>query len=50
MGCFPELEDEICDFDPVTSTKSPERMDALVWAITELMVNAKKGVWCFGSL
>ena len=36
VGSFPELEDEMCDFDPVTSVKSPNRMDALVWALTEL--------------
>lgn len=36
VGNFAQLEDEMCDFDPVTTTKSPNRMDALVWAITEL--------------
>ena len=30
-----ELEDELCMYDPETS-KSPNRMDALVWALTEL--------------
>jgi phage terminase large subunit-like protein len=29
------LEDQMCDYVPMTS-KSPDRMDALVWAITEL--------------
>lgn len=33
---LPELEDELCMYDPETS-KSPNRMDALVWACTELM-------------
>ena len=36
VGSFAELEDEMCDFDPVTTVKSPNRMDALVWALTEL--------------
>ncbi len=36
VGAFPELEDQMCDWDPLTSTKSPDRMDALVWALTEL--------------
>lgn len=36
VGSFPQLEDEMCDFDPITTTKSPNRMDALVWALTEL--------------
>jgi phage terminase large subunit-like protein len=36
---FPELEDEMCDFAPdgLSSGRSPDRVDALVWAISELM-------------
>jgi phage terminase large subunit-like protein len=35
---FSELEDEMCDFGPdgLPGGRSPDRMDALVWAITEL--------------
>jgi len=36
VGCFAQLEDEMCQFDPITTNKSPNRMDALVWALTEL--------------
>jgi len=36
VGAFARLEDELCDWDPNTSKKSPNRLDALVWAITEL--------------
>jgi phage terminase large subunit-like protein len=37
VGFFPELEDQLCDWDPSsTNAKSPDRMDALVWALTEL--------------
>lgn len=36
VGSFPKLEDEMCEFDPVNYDKSPDRMDALVWALTEL--------------
>lgn len=36
VGCFKELEDQMCDYDPVTANWSPDRMDALVWAVTEL--------------
>lgn len=36
VGSFPQLEDEMCEFDPVNYAKSPDRMDALVWALTEL--------------
>ena len=36
MGSFPELEDQMCGYVPRGVRKSPDRMDALVWAITEL--------------
>ncbi|MBN9074329.1 MAG: DNA-packaging protein [Rhizobiales bacterium] len=37
-GRFPELEDEMCDFGPdgLSDGRSPDRVDALVWAVTEL--------------
>ena len=34
FGTFPELEDELCEWVP--GSDSPDRLDALVWAITEL--------------
>jgi phage terminase large subunit-like protein len=39
-GVFRELEDEMCDFGPtgLTSGRSPDRLDALVWALTHLML------------
>lgn len=39
-GRFADLEDEMCDFGPdgLSSGHSPDRLDALVWAITELML------------
>lgn len=37
-GHFPELENQMCEYNPTTDKKSPDRMDALVWAITELML------------
>ena len=44
VGVLPELEDEMCDFGPggLTSGRSPDRMDALVWALTELMLRERK--------
>jgi predicted phage terminase large subunit-like protein len=36
-GSFPELEDELCTF-VAGSSDSPDRLDAMVWAFTELMV------------
>lgn len=37
-GAFPALEDEMCAFGPdgLGAGKSPDRLDALVWAITAL--------------
>lgn len=41
-GGFPELEDQMCsftsDFDSKAMGYSPDRVDALVWALTDLMV------------
>ncbi len=38
VGCFPALEDELCTFDATEGQRSPNRLDALVWAVTELAV------------
>ncbi|GGD12370.1 DNA-packaging protein [Aureimonas glaciei] len=37
-GSFPALEDEMADFGPdgLSSGRSPDRLDALVWAVTAL--------------
>lgn len=37
---FPELEDEMCDFGPdgLSGGRSPDRVDALVWALSELLL------------
>jgi phage terminase large subunit-like protein len=42
VGFFAPLEDEMSSFVPGAdyAQKSPDRMDALVWAITELMLGA----------
>lgn len=39
MGAFPELEDQMADFgrDGLSGNASPDRVDALVWALSELM-------------
>ena len=39
VGSLPKLEDECCEYDPTTAKQSPNRMDALVWALTELMLS-----------
>ena len=40
LGALPLLEDEMCDFGPggLVNGKSPDRLDALVWALTDLML------------
>ncbi len=40
VGHFPKLEDQMCAFDPLLNTNSPDRVDARVWAMTELMLSA----------
>jgi phage terminase large subunit-like protein len=37
VGMFSHLEDQMCQWEPLTGQKSPDRLDALVWALTELM-------------
>ncbi len=39
-GAFPELEDEMCTFGSPDAPASPDRMDALVWAVRELIGGA----------
>ena len=38
-GRFAALEDEMCDFGPdgLSNGRSPDRLDALVWAVTALL-------------
>jgi phage terminase large subunit-like protein len=40
VGEFAELERQLCDFAPdgLSNGRSPDRLDALVWAITELLL------------
>jgi phage terminase large subunit-like protein len=41
-GAFPALEDEMCDFPlPEGSGRSPDRLDALVWAVTALTLTPR---------
>jgi predicted phage terminase large subunit-like protein len=40
VGTFPELEDQLCTWDAGGPDKSPDRLDAYVWAFTELMVDS----------
>jgi len=38
VGLFPELEEQMCSFVPGQYDGSPDRLDALVWAFTELFL------------
>jgi phage terminase large subunit-like protein len=42
-GTFAALEDEMCDFglDGLSSGRSPDRLDAMVWAVTALSFGAR---------
>lgn len=42
VGAFPTLEDQMCSWTPESA--SPDRLDALVWAITELMIGSQSPI------
>jgi phage terminase large subunit-like protein len=42
VGSFPKLEDEMCSWSPNLPEKSPDRMDAIVWALTALSSKNKQ--------
>ena len=42
VGNFPELEDQLCTWVP--GDDSPDRLDAMVWALTDLMIS-RGGAW-----
>ena len=51
LGAFAPLEDQMCafsaDFDRDIAGYSPDRVDALVWALTELFLNPMPGAAIF---
>jgi phage terminase large subunit-like protein len=52
VGTFAQLEDQMCaftqDFDRSTAGYSPDRLDAMVWALTELMLGDVAPTLLFG--
>ena len=40
VGHFIELEDQMCHWEPMTGAPSPDRLDALVWSMTSLLVGS----------
>lgn len=51
VGSLPHLEDEMCAFGPdgLAAGASPNRVDALVWAATELTLGVEAAVAEFGN-
>jgi hypothetical protein len=49
VGAFPMLEDQPATFSAGLSD-SPDRLDAMVWGLTELALNARRGEFVFGGL
>ncbi|GLI23475.1 DNA-packaging protein [Xanthobacter flavus] len=51
VGAFPEMEDQMCSFatNGYLGSGSPDRADAAVWAITELMLAAQAAAPIFGT-
>ena len=38
LRSFTKLEDQLCDYTPTTTSYSPDRLDALVWGMSELFL------------
>jgi phage terminase large subunit-like protein len=47
---FPELEDQLCSYTGMPGEDSPDRMDALVWALTEVMGVSTEATWGAGGV
>jgi phage terminase large subunit-like protein/ribosomal protein L37AE/L43A len=48
VGFLARLEDQMCDFNPAGEmASSPDRMDALVWGLTELSSESESGLIAF---
>ena len=42
---FNNLEDQLCSYNPEISSQSPDRLDALVWGLTELSARSGVASW-----
>jgi phage terminase large subunit-like protein len=42
VGFIPKLEDQMTGWTPQSGEKSPDRLDALVWAITDLVIDPEQ--------
>lgn len=48
VGDCPDLEDQLCVWEPLSGIGSPDRLDAMVWALTDLTIG--KGMTGQGKL
>ncbi len=44
VGTFPQLEEEMVCYTGLATEKSPDRLDALVWALQELLIQMRSGI------
>jgi predicted phage terminase large subunit-like protein len=49
VGTFPQLEDQLSTFS-AGSSDSPDRLDSMVWALTELALNPRRGEFVWGGI
>lgn len=49
VGMFTELEDQLCNWTPNSGQASPDRLDALVWALTDLILRPQTFVMVGGK-
>lgn len=50
VGNLPNLEDQMCEWNPQdTKSDSPDRMDALVWALTHLIITKRAPIQCYST-
>ena len=45
MGVFPELESQMCTYTGERPKPSPDRLDALVWGLTDLSKSRGETTW-----
>lgn len=50
VGELARLEDQLCTWDPLAGDKSPDRLDALVWALSEVMLGHGAPTFSLSSL
>jgi hypothetical protein len=45
VGIHRELEAQMCEYNPTVHTKSPDRMDSMVWGLTYLFPSSMTGLF-----